>query len=129
MQSIKKQQGKSFIATALFVVMAGFILVVGMKLLPGYLEYFNVRSSMESLAKEKALRKMSPAARVKNAKKLLYNRFTVNDVKTVKFQKDVTFKRDGNDVEMNVKYNKIIPVMGNVSALLKFNETVKLEGE
>lgn len=55
----KNQQGITVIGILLVMIVIGFVALIGMKVVPMYIQYFTVRSSIESIRKEPQLAQMS----------------------------------------------------------------------
>ncbi|MCG7958380.1 MAG: DUF4845 domain-containing protein, partial [Candidatus Thiodiazotropha taylori] len=52
MQSIKKQRGLTFISWLVILIIAGFLVMVGIKITPVYIDHFAVKSALESVKNE-----------------------------------------------------------------------------
>lgn len=124
MHNFHRQQGKSLILVALFFIMAAFFLIIFFKLIPAYLEYFNVRTSMDSLLSESKLKNASTSQRIILARRMLRNRLMVNDVKSVKMKRDVKFSKEEGGLQIQIKYTRLEHVMGNVDALMTFDRKI-----
>lgn len=57
MHRIGRQKGLSLLGWLTVIALAGFLAVVGLKLVPVYLEYFTVAEALEAVAQEKAVSK------------------------------------------------------------------------
>ncbi|GBE09564.1 hypothetical protein BMS3Bbin12_00715 [bacterium BMS3Bbin12] len=121
MNRMQGQRGMTLIGWMLVLAIGGFFLVLAVRLVPVYLEYFSVASSVDSLKDEPAIVKKSPD----KLRDLLGRRFDVNDVEHVT-PKDVRIERQGEQTTVDVKYQVQVPVMGNVDALVRFDKQVTL---
>ncbi len=121
MNRMQGQRGMTLIGWMLVLAIGGFFLVLAVRLVPVYLEYFSVASSVNSLKDEPGIIKKSP----QKLRDLLGRRFDVNDVENVT-PKDVRIKRQGGQTTVDVKYQVQVPMMGNVDALVRFDKQVTL---
>lgn len=115
---MKRQAGMTLISWMAVFAIAGFLAVAALKLFPVYMEHLGVKSSMDSLASDQALRGASPT----ELREALMRRLDINDVKRVK-REDVTIQRDGSIYRVNVAYEVVVPFVSNVSFLVSFDET------
>ncbi len=121
MNRMQGQRGMTLIGWMLVLAIGGFFLVLAVRLVPVYLEYFSVASSVNSLKDEPGIIKKSP----KKIRDLLGRRFDVNDVEHVT-PRDVRIERQDGQTTVDVKYQVQVPVMGNVDALVRFDKQVTL---
>jgi len=121
MNRMQDQRGMTLIGWLLVLAIGGFFLTLAVRLVPVYLEYFSVASSVDSLKDEPAIVKKSPD----KLRDLLGRRFDVNDVEHVT-PKDVRIERQSGQTTVDVKYQVQVPVMGNVDALVRFDKQVTL---
>jgi len=118
MDVMKRQAGMTLISWMVVFAIAGILAVAGLKLFPVYMDHLGVKSSMDSLASDQALRGAGPT----ELREALMRRLDVNDVKRVK-REDVTIQRDGSIYRVNVAYEVVVPFVSNVSFLVSFDET------
>ena len=120
MRSKNRQQGLSFISILLIFGVFVFFLFTGLKLFPGYYEYFSVRSSMEGLKGDSGLTTMSKP----QIWRALEKRFEINQVNTVK-QEHLSVEQDKKTKKRIIRlaYEYRVPLYGNIDAVLKFDES------
>lgn len=118
MRSVR-QEGLTAVSTIALIVLAGFLVLIVLKLAPVYLEYFNVASSVNSLKNEPDLGQKSK----EEVYELLRRRFEINDVKRVK-KDNVKISRAGPVTTIAVNYEVRIPLLGNVDFLVTFIKNV-----
>lgn len=119
MRLLRQQRGLTLISGVLILVVIGFVGYVAMQLIPVYLEYFNVVSSLKTLREEPNLhRKSEPEVR-----ELLKRRFFVNDVNRVKATntKNVKIKRTNTQTAVTIDYEVRVPIIGNLDAIATFH--------
>ena len=85
------------------------------------MEHFAVVSSLNSMEEEIGMRTKS----LNELKRLLQNRFDINDVKRVT-KDDVIIKRQGQSTLITVAYEVQIPLISNIDLLVSFDNTANL---
>lgn len=117
----KYQDGMTGAGWIIILAIVLFFMFMLIKLTPAYIEYFSIKSSMSSVAEQGVSNSSTGEIR-----RLLEGRFTVNDVTSIKASdaqvKDITGGR-----ALYVKYERRIPLFGNISALLEFENEVQLK--
>lgn len=116
----EKQKGLTFLSTLLLVMVVVFFAYLAIKLVPVYLEYFNVTSSLKSLASEE-----SQGLGVGELRERFMKRLQINDVKHVD-RRDVKITRDGGERIVSVRYEVREKFYGNVHLLIVFDESVSI---
>lgn len=111
----KNQKGITFIGVLIIAALLIFIAIVGMKMMPAYMEYMAVKKVIRAMGQEQ-LSTMNKNEIVKSFNR----RKSIDDIKSVTagdllVEKDAT----GNTV-VSVEYQVVQPIMGNVSALIDF---------
>lgn len=114
------QYGISTVSMALLLLIGGFLVLVGLRLMPIYLEHWKVVSSLESLSNEPELAaKTGP-----EILDLLMKRLDVNDVDNVS-KENVEIKRADTSVSVRVKYEVRKELIGNIDAVAKFDDSIR----
>lgn len=121
-KNIHHQKGISLISLLVVALFAISLLILGIRLVPAYLESFAVKKSLESLAQEKGILKKSPAA----VKDLLSRRFQVNEVRQVD-PKTLQIEKVGDTHQFRLDYEIRVRALGNIDAVLRFNQKVEVE--
>ena len=114
----KKQLGVSLgglmAGSVIFIVVA----MLGMKLLPSYLEFFAIKKAVNAIAQEKR------TASVADIRKTFDARATIDDINTVKGS-DLEVTKDGNELVISANYRKEVPLAGNVGVYIDFRAVSK----
>lgn len=117
----KNQEGITGAGWIIVLAIVLFFMFMLIKLTPAYLEYFSIKNSMASVAEQNVANSSTGEIR-----RLLAGRLNINDVESIKASdaqvKDVTGGR-----ALYVKYERRIPLFGNISALLEFENEVQLK--
>ena len=115
-----RQTGMTLIGFLLTFVLIGFFTVLVLKLAPIYLEHFKIITSLNSLTKEPDL-----GARTKEEiLTMLQKRWDINSVDHVS-AKDVKIAKQGGKVKVQVAYEVVEHIMGNVDALVYFDDAIE----
>jgi hypothetical protein len=102
----------------LFVLgVLAFFLFLGFKLLPPYMTDFKVRSALDSLARQNDFSSMSKA----DIGEALSKRFDIDMVEGVDLSSSLTVDTRGRMKVVRIKYEAVIPMVFNISALLEFD--------
>jgi hypothetical protein len=109
------------ISWLLILIVVGFMVMIGIRITPIYLEHFAVITSLESLKKEPLISR-KPVAEIR---KLLFRRLDINSIRHLT-KDNVTFKRSGGVTIINIKYEERRPVMGNLSLVVTFDDSIEL---
>ena len=118
---MRQQRGVSFFGFIGFLLVAGFLAFLAMRLFPVYSEYNNVVSSMKGLAAD-------PAAAGKSSsevKKMLMRRLEISYVENVKAD-NISVKKSGNETEVSVAYEVRRPLAYNLEFVATFEKTLPL---
>jgi hypothetical protein len=119
MRTIRHQQGLTAIATIAILILVAFAVFLLLKMVPVYLEYFNVASSVNSLKDVPDLGQKSK----EDVRDLLKRRLEINDVKRVK-PDHIKITRSGSATTVAVAYEVRVSVLGNIDLMFTFDKTV-----
>ncbi len=118
------QRGASFIGILLTLVILGFLITLSMRLVPPYIDYYELRSLMNEIAH-------SPHASNEDFAQLwdvLSQRMAINNINGIT-RKDFSLKRNISHRILGVKYQMIRPLTGNVDMLIHFQYAVSIPGQ
>jgi hypothetical protein len=122
MKLIKHQYGLSFISWLLVIGIAGALAVVGLKLIPVYMEYGTISSVLESVGEEQAESRKSGAALWTS----MIKRLEINNINYIKKENFKTEKVDGGE-NLSVKYEVRTHMFGNLDTVASFEKTVEVK--
>jgi Domain of unknown function (DUF4845) len=117
MRSLTRQKGMTGIGWLIVLGLIGFFALLTLKMLPSYLEYYKIVSTLDSIATESGFN--SPREIVD----LLERRFDISYVNTI-LPKDVIIKSAGQYYSVRAKYDSKVHLFGNVSVLMAFDKQV-----
>ncbi|MDF1818471.1 MAG: DUF4845 domain-containing protein [Immundisolibacteraceae bacterium] len=121
-----KQQGVTFITLVFIFVIFAFFLLTGLKLFPGYNEFFSVKSAMNGLAEEENISRMTR----KQMWGSLYKRFDINSVTTPTYDDlYVEYNKETKMREISMFYEVRVPMFGNVDAVMVFDAPIEVPAD
>ena len=121
MRKAPRQGGMTLIGGVIALALLAFFVLLTLRLLPGYLEYFKVKGVLESLEREPDITSRSQA----EIRKLIARRLDINSVEDVTAKDFRIEKRDGR-LRVGIRYEVRVPILGNVDAVQKFHDEIEL---
>ncbi|MEJ2385335.1 MAG: DUF4845 domain-containing protein [Xanthomonadales bacterium] len=118
---IRRQEGMSLIGFLLVRAMVVFMVYMGMRITPIYLEYFSVVNAMDGLAAERGSAKYSPFDIKRKILDRLYVSYSDDNVKS----EDIRIVRN-NGTWVRVSYEVRKPMIGNIDVIASFDRQVML---
>ena len=115
------QNGMTVVGMVLVLAGIGFVALMGMRIVPIYIDYFTVKSTLEALKQDPEVKQMSKL----EIQQSIQRRFDVGYV-TVVTGKDVKLRHDEKNVIVELVYDDRRPLIGNLDTVAKFHETVYL---
>jgi len=112
----------TFLGLLCVLALVGVIVYAGIRLVPVYLNYMKVSSTLQSVASEF---KGSGADEL-TLRRALEKHWGIEDITSVDF-KDVEIKKSDDGLTMHVAYDDVVPYISNVSLAVSFDKTVKVE--
>ncbi len=119
MKSHKRQGGLSSISILIILLVAVFFGTCAVKLIPVYLESFTVERAVSSVA-EQAKGAMWGRTEIRSS---LQKQFQVNRVEALKPQDVKVMRKDGKTT-IDATYEKRVPLMFNIDAVVKFDQLI-----
>jgi hypothetical protein len=119
MRSLHKQKGVTAIGWLIILGLIGFFTLLTLKMVPAYMEYYKVVSSLESLEEEPGLQ--TPA----DIRRLLNRRFNISYVESIN-EHDVIIRSAGPLFRVTAKYESREHLFGNVYVVMAFNKQVQV---
>ncbi len=116
------QKGASNWMIMLFVIVLGFGTVFGLKLIPIYLEAWKIGRAVEG-----ALQSGSGSQTPEAIRAAILRRLDIDEVRVIKktnFTDFMTIQKRGEQVTVNIDYERVEPLFGNLSILAEFKKTI-----
>lgn len=115
---LKKQSGMTFIGMVIVVAAIVMFGIIGLKVVPAYLEFMNIKNAVKKISNDGAFSSMSK----KDISDAFDKSAQIDDFTSVTGKDLVLAKTDAGNV-VSVEYQKLIPIFANASILLDFNAT------
>jgi hypothetical protein len=123
--SMKRQSGITLIGFVIMLVIAAFFIYTAMKLVPAYIDYFNVAKAMNTVASQSESSGMSPEEiRRQLDTQQLSQYFADEDIAAGNVH--VVNTANGGST-LKLSYDKKIPWIYNIDFLLHFEKSVPLQ--
>jgi len=100
---------------------AGFFVMVGLRIVPVYLEHYSVKQVLASLKQEPFISR-KPVAEIR---KMLVRRLDINSVQGVT-RDNIEIHRSGGVTKVEVKYEQRRPIAGNLDVIMSFDDSIDL---
>lgn len=116
-----RQQGMTMIAWVIILAIVGFFTLIAVRLTPAYLENYSVKSALEAMKSDPDLARAS----TQELGGRLLAHFNINYISTVPLDK-IKIKKVGAVTKIDIEYEVRVPILGNVDAVMSFDEHVEL---
>ena len=101
---------------------AVFFVLIGVKMVPTYLENYSIKQVLANMENDRTVRKMSP----NQMRESFFKRLKINGV--YEFEKDdLKVESTKGGIEVKVDYEVRKPILGNVSVLMEFSESATIK--
>ena len=117
-----RQQGMTFLGILVLVIVVGAWVYAGIRLVPKYLEYMRVASTLEKVRDEYD---SNPGTTEFMLRKSVERHFDIEMVEIVS-SNDIQIKREGGTFTMRAAYDDTVPLVYNISFLVQFDKTVEV---
>ncbi len=121
MHSLKRQNGMTAIGWMIVLALIGFFVLLALRMVPAYLEYYKIVAALESLEEERG----SALVTKQTIRKLLGRRFDINYVTAIT-PRQVSIKQSGAYYVVTAKYEARERLAGNVSVVMEFHKMVRV---
>ncbi|WP_373095258.1 DUF4845 domain-containing protein [Zhongshania sp.] len=112
-----KQQGMSMLAALCLLGVVLFFATLAVRLAPIYLDYWTLSRIITDITEETRSNDPTPGS----IRKELANRFITNRVESVNL-KDIKISLDKKGIIIDAAYEKRVPIMFNVDAVVHFSD-------
>jgi hypothetical protein len=116
------QRGITFLGFVLLMVLIGFFALLGVKLIPIYLDHYKVLSVLKSLEHDKDLPSRSRDEILRTFEK----RWDIDMIDSVT-KDDVIITKDMRHIKVQIAYDVTKPILGNVDALVHFDDYIEVD--
>jgi hypothetical protein len=115
MRFAQRQQGLGFFGVLVLLIAIVFVAIVGMKLVPAYIEFYTIKKAVTGMTQSGELR----GATVADVRRAFDRRAAVDDITALR-PEDLEITKEGNDIVVSFAYEKRIPLFYNISVLIDF---------
>lgn len=119
--SLHKQRGMTMISLVLLLAAIGAVVILVLKITPVYMNHGKVVSALEGLKGTTDIQTQSKAEVITSLSK----RFAVNSVTGIDAEKDIIITKNGDYLKVEIKYQVEQPLVGNLFALMKFDDVIE----
>jgi hypothetical protein len=114
----KRQQGVSLMGLIIGAVILILVVLLAMKVLPPYLEFFTAKKFITQIAQEQR------GGTVLDIRRSWQLKTAIEDVKSIN-EKDLEITKEGGEVVISFSYRKDVPLFLNVGVYLDFAASSK----
>ena len=118
-----RQRGMTMLGILVLVVVVGGWVYAGIRLVPKYLEYMRVASTLEKVRDEFD---SNPGSTEFMLRKAIERHFDIDMVEVIR-PSDIEITKDGGSFNMRAFYDDTVPLAGNVSFLVEFDKSVVVD--
>lgn len=115
-----RQRGMTMLGIIVVVIVVGAWVYAGIRLVPKYLEYMRVASTLEKVRDEFD---SNPGSTEFMLRKAIERHFDIEMVEVITAN-DIEIKKQGSEFTMRAAYEDTVPLAGNVSFLVSFDKSV-----
>ena len=113
-----RQQGVSLTGLIFGAVILVFAVLLAMKVLPPYLEFFTAKKFITQIAQEQR------GGSVLDIRRAWQLKTAIEDVRSIS-ERDLEITKEGGEVVISFSYRKDIPLFGNIGVYLDFAASSK----
>jgi hypothetical protein len=122
MEMRRKQQGMTLIGMVIVAMIAGIFVLAAIRLVPVYLEYMKIDSSLDAMKRDLDGSNAGPG----QIRTSLERRFDIEGVRNLT-SKDVVIERTANGYRVQADYEGRTPFIANVYFLVDFDKSVEVQ--
>jgi Domain of unknown function (DUF4845) len=112
---MRKQMGLSLFGMLIVCIVIVFVAIGGFKVLPAYIEYFQIKKAVSGIVQSGEARKSTPP----EIRAAFERRRAIDDFEAVT-GKDLEITKEGNETFIAFSYPKRIPLFANVNIVIDF---------
>ncbi len=120
MHSLHRQKGMTGAGWLIVLALIGFFAMLVLKMMPSYMEYYKIVSTLESLEEESGLE--TPH----DIRRLIVRRFDISYVNTIQ-PRDVMIRSAGPNYRVQAKYESRKHLFHNVYVVMTFDKQVTVK--
>lgn len=121
MQPVRRQKGMTGIGWLIVLALIAFFVLLALRIVPAYLEYYKVVSALDSLEKETGWSEVTP----REIRDLIERRFDISYVYSI-MPREVSIKPVGAYYLVTANYESREHIFGNIDVVMSFNKQVRV---
>jgi len=118
---MRKQRGMTLIGMLFVAAVAGIFLLAGIRLVPIYLEYLKVETTLREVKKDLDGSNAGPG----QIRRAIERRFDIEAVRAIS-HRDIEIERSANGYLVTADYEGRAPFLGNVYLVMDFDKSVEV---
>jgi len=122
--SLRRQQGLTLISIAFILGLIAFFVLLVLKIAPIYIDHSKVINALAAIEKTVDVQSKSE----KEVRDSLDKRFNMNYVYDVT-QDDIKITKRGNYLKVEIEYETVVKIFGNLSVLAEFYDFIEVGQE
>lgn len=115
------ERGMTVIGMLLLIIVIAFVALIGMKVVPLYIQYFSIKSTIESIRKEPQVAQMS----AQDIQTAIQKRFDIGYVDNIQ-ARDLKIRNERNGRVIDLVYEDERDLFYGLFVVLKVNESLPL---
>jgi hypothetical protein len=116
-----RERGLTFLSFLILLAVIGFFTLLVVKIVPVYLDHYKVVSTLEALKSDKNLASRSKDEILKSLEK----RWDIDMIDSVT-KNNVIFTKSGDRLKIQISYDVAKPILGNVDAVMHFDDFIEV---
>ncbi|PVV16969.1 MAG: hypothetical protein B6D77_00155 [gamma proteobacterium symbiont of Ctena orbiculata] len=121
MQSLQKQKGLTAISILVILIVAGFLVYVGIKITPVYIDHYAIKSTLQTVKNEPLAARKSK----RDIRDMITKRLYINNIRHVN-RDHIKIERAGKTTKINIAYEERRHIAFNLAVVMTFAESVEL---
>ncbi len=118
----QRQSGITIWGMLMIAALIVFFVLMGMKLIPGYVDFYKVRTALTKVGNDPGVGRKSRQEIIDAIDKY----FEIDDVRSVDLKQDVKIEVRGRMRVITIEYEYVTPMVGNLYALMQFKHSVEV---
>ena len=117
---MNRQRGVTFIGMMFIGGLIVFAAIIGIKLIPAYIEYATITNHLREIARSPEAK----TASVRDLQVMFDKRAQIDSINVIKGN-ELTIVKDGGQIVLEASYSSKISLFGNLSACIDFSATAE----
>ena len=115
-RSLQRQRGIGFIGLIFIFAVVGVVVLLGLKLVPAYLEFFSVKKVIGAMATSEEVR----SGTVADIRKSFQRRSVIDNINALTEQ-DLEITKDGGETVVTAAWQQRVPLFTGYTLLIDFS--------